>query len=510
MIAFGCHACARAAMAPSTPAANTQDTERAAAETAGPYQLSINGSPVQGPPTAAVTLVIFSDFSNGHLALVEDGIQALRSKYGDKLRFVWKNRPSHANPLAEAAAEAALEVRAGRGDVGFWQAHDTLFFTLKERVNASTPEATAIDEIVAAGARAGARPGDVRNAIVQHTHRRDIEADEDLRDDFPILGTVFVNGYPVKGVINQDTIEASIEAHLHDGDRLPAGTPDVYAALIQGGMPRRALPKKSVPASLPTADPARGNPESNVTVHEWCSFIPACQGAEETLKLVMRDYGDRVRLVWHDAPPSFAELPTEAAREALTQKGPDGFWAMHDKIFVVRTAHTRSQLEKYARALELDMDRFATALDGNTHQEEVAAGRRAADEIGLGPTPAFLIVPRNTSTGYVAGLVPYSRFRRLIERSLREGAWAASTDPVWQAHDNGIRCSHAPCFSTRVVNAASGQSTDVSWLDFRAIPKDWLPIKEDSQMKGVIVEGQGVLGRQLKVTAVPPATETGP
>jgi predicted DsbA family dithiol-disulfide isomerase len=106
---------------------------------------------------------------------------------------------------------------------------------------------------------------------------------------------------------------------------------------------------------------------------------------------------------WHDlalGPP----LPAEAAGEAQAQRGEPGFWAMHDKIFLDRSACTRDKLEGYALALGLDMDLFAKALDRSTH---LAAGMHAdsaaAMTIGVLRGPAFVIALRGASTGCALG-----------------------------------------------------------------------------------------------------------
>ncbi len=72
-------------------------------------------------------MIEFSDFQCPFCRRVEPTLKGLRDKYGDKVRLVWKNEPLPFHPRAEPAAEAALEVRAEKGDKGFWDAHDKLF-----------------------------------------------------------------------------------------------------------------------------------------------------------------------------------------------------------------------------------------------------------------------------------------------------------------------------------------------------------------------------------------------
>jgi hypothetical protein len=65
------------------------------------------------------------------------------------------------------------------------------------------------------------------------------------------------------------------------------------------------------------------------------------------------------------------------------------------------------------------MGQFAKALDQSTHAAEVDADKAAAEQLDLGP-PAFLVVPRGASSGYVVRVEAFSRFRRIVDRALRD------------------------------------------------------------------------------------------
>jgi predicted DsbA family dithiol-disulfide isomerase len=116
-----------------------------------------------------------------------------------------------------------------------------------------------------------------------------------------------------------------------------------------------------------------------------------------------------------------APLAAQAAREAYKQKGAAAFWSMHDALFRDQNSLGRDHLDAYARELSLDMDRWKAALDAGTHAPEIEADRKAADEMNIRGTPAFLIVPGHASSGYfVSGAQPYSKFHKLVDRALAE------------------------------------------------------------------------------------------
>jgi protein-disulfide isomerase len=132
----------------------------------------------------------------------------------------------------------------------------------------------------------------------------------------------------------------------------------------------------------------------------------------------MKNYGDKVKFVWRDKPlPMHADAPlaAQAAREALKQKGPDGFWKMHDKMFQNQQKLKREDLEGYAKDIGLDMDKFKTAMDTQPYKSVIDADDKAGTDIGISGTPAFVI-----NGYYISGAQPYSKFKKLVDRALAE------------------------------------------------------------------------------------------
>ena len=79
----------------------------------------------QGLPDAAVTLVEYADYECPHSGRAYPVIKSVQERFGDRLRFVYRNFPlTEIHPHARHAAEAA-EAAGGQG--GFWPMHDRLF-----------------------------------------------------------------------------------------------------------------------------------------------------------------------------------------------------------------------------------------------------------------------------------------------------------------------------------------------------------------------------------------------
>jgi len=80
---------------------------------------------VQGPPTAAVTLVEYGDYQCPYCLRAHPILVDLRAQLGDTMRLVFRNFPlATVHPNAQHAAEAA-EAAGAQGR--FWQMHDSLF-----------------------------------------------------------------------------------------------------------------------------------------------------------------------------------------------------------------------------------------------------------------------------------------------------------------------------------------------------------------------------------------------
>jgi len=408
------------------PAAKNEDDEEKE-DTKTVFKLPVGSSPVLGSPTALVTIIEFSDFQCPFCSRVEPTLKGLRDKYGDKLRLVWKNEPLPFHPAAEPAAEAAMEVRAEKGDKGFWDAHDKFFGDQKDLVNGQAPN---IDAIIKMAAETGASADKLKKAINDHTHKKELDADSDMAEDFQANGTphFFVNGRRLVGAQPQEKFEKIIDEEIKKGqDLIAKGTKpsEVYEAEIKDGKGPPEPEKKDVPKSLPTNDPARGNLNAKVTIHEWSDFqCPYCGRVEPTVAQVMKDYGDRVKFVWHDLPLPMhpdAPLAAQAAREAYAQKGPSAFWSLHDKMFANQAKIKRDDLDGYAKDLNLNLDKWKAALDGSTHTSEIEADKKAGNDDGISGTPAFIVVPGNAPSGYyVNGAQAYAKFRKVIERALAE------------------------------------------------------------------------------------------
>jgi protein-disulfide isomerase len=391
--------------APSSPPADDRTVHR----------VPVGRSPVRGKATALVTIVEFGDFQCPFCARVQPALQQVISTYGDKVRVVWKHQPLPFHPRAEPAAEVALEVRARRGDAGFWRIHDALF-----------ADPTHLDDqaLEAQAFAAGLDAGLARRAIADHVHKAEIDADMDLAEDVAASGTphFFVNGRRLVGAQPFDRWKAVIDEELAKAEALVrAGfSPAQVYDRIQATAAPPVLPERR-PIAAPTREnPGRGPAGAKVTVQFFGDFqCPFTRRAAETIAALEKELPGKLRVVWYNHPLPMhkdAEAASEAAMEAFRQKGAPGFWAMFDLLFAGQPAPgglERQALAGYASQLGLDPVAFANALDTQAHRVQIDMDTKLAVGAGMTGTPAFVI-----NGFYVSGAVALPRFRKVVRLAL--------------------------------------------------------------------------------------------
>jgi protein-disulfide isomerase len=398
----------------SAPAKKGDDEEEGEKEdTKTVWRVPVGSSPVYGKAEAPVTIIEFSDFQCPYCKRVGPTMQKIKETYADKVRIVWKHEPLPFHPRAEPAAEVANEARAQKGDKGFWDAHDKLFES-QPKLDDADLEKVASD--------LGLDVAKVKAAIKDKKHKKDIDADMELGEDVQASGTphFFVNGRRLVGAQPFEKFQKIIDEEVQkfEAQKGKVAAKDYYASLMKDAKGAPEPEKKQAPP-VPAGNAYKGAKDAKVVIQQWSDYqCPFCSRVEPTVNEVQKTYGDKVKVVWRDKPlPMHADAPlaAEAGREALKQKGSDGFWKMHKKMFENQQKLKREDLDGYAKELGLDMDKWKAALDNRTHKAAVEADDKAGTELGISGTPAFLI-----NGYYVSGAQPFPKFKKLIDRALNE------------------------------------------------------------------------------------------
>jgi protein-disulfide isomerase len=157
-----------------------------------------------GPANAKVQVVEFSDFQCPFCSQAASVVHQIREKYGDKVRFTFRQFPLPMHPNAREAAEAALAA----GTQGkFWEYHDRLF---KDQSHLDRP---ALEEHAK---QTGLNVVAFKKSLDEHKFAPVVDADLKLGEKVQVNGTpsMFVNGTRVANPTNFEVVAGLIEAAL--------------------------------------------------------------------------------------------------------------------------------------------------------------------------------------------------------------------------------------------------------------------------------------------------------
>jgi len=162
------------------------------------------GFPAQGPTSAPITIVEFSDFQCPFCSRLKPELEQVKAKYGDKVRIVFRQFPLAMHQNAQKAAEAAL---CANDQGKFWQMHDAMF----------TDQAGLTPEALKAKAKTiGLNTETFAACLDADKHTKEIQADMAAGSAAGVQGTpaMFVNGRFINGAVPVDDITKVIDEEL--------------------------------------------------------------------------------------------------------------------------------------------------------------------------------------------------------------------------------------------------------------------------------------------------------
>lgn len=260
----------------------------------------------------------------------------------------------------------------------------------------------------------------------------DLEAEKSGLDRDGLLAAVIDSSPPVPTAAQID----SVYEELRDRMNAPRDSmaPQIEAFLVNQG--RRARYDSLLKAlrteyevvnylepqrmEVAATGPGKGPENAPVTIVEFSDFeCPFCKRIHPTLQQVMETYEGEVRLVYRQFPLNSIHPNAQKAAEASLCADAQGkFWEMHDEMFEGSGVLSVAGLKATAAEIGLDTEAFATCLDSGEYADEVAADAAAAQQLGLGGTPALFINGR-----YLSGAQPFEAIARVIDDELqRSGA----------------------------------------------------------------------------------------
>jgi protein-disulfide isomerase len=147
--------------------------------------------PSVGPENAAVTVLEFSDFQCPYCQRGQTVVKQLRTEYGDRVRFAFKQLPLGMHPQARLAAEAAL---CASDQAKYWEARDWMF---------SHQGGVTADALKAWSKEAGLDADAFAKCIDGNAHAKDVEADMATAEAAATSSTptFFINGRLLQGAL---------------------------------------------------------------------------------------------------------------------------------------------------------------------------------------------------------------------------------------------------------------------------------------------------------------------
>ncbi|MEA2693125.1 MAG: hypothetical protein QOJ16_2512 [Acidobacteriota bacterium] len=167
-------------------------------------------APVQGPTSAPITIVEFSDFQCPFCSRLLPTLDQVKKKYGDKVKIVFRQYPLPMHQNAPKAAEASL---CANDQGKFWEMHDAMF---------ADQQGLAVDGLKAKATKiAGLKADQFNSCLDSGKHAEEVKKDIAAGSAAGVNGTpaMFVNGRFINGAVPFEDVSKVIEEELKRGDK---------------------------------------------------------------------------------------------------------------------------------------------------------------------------------------------------------------------------------------------------------------------------------------------------
>ena len=169
-----------------------------------PVKISTTGDPSQGPETARVTIVEFSDFQCPFCSEAVAQAKAVLKTFPKDVRLVFKQFPLDSHAQAEFGAEAAL---AAQAQGKFWEMHDRMY--------AGFPDLSR-KTIMRYAQEIGLDVPRFTAELDSHKYKARVASEEHEGENAGVGGTptFFINGKKYNGLFDLATVTPIIKKEL--------------------------------------------------------------------------------------------------------------------------------------------------------------------------------------------------------------------------------------------------------------------------------------------------------
>jgi len=164
-----------------------------------------------------------------------------------------------------------------------------------------------------------------------------------------------------------------------------------------------------------------GNKNAPITIVEYSDFeCPFCSRGYGTVKQVMEEYKDQVRVIFKHLPLDFHPMALPAAKyyEALARQGGDKAEKFHDLIFQNQgELKTKKEafLKESAKKVGANMAQLNKDIEDPKIMEQINKDIEEAKSFNITGTPGFII-----NGVSLRGAYPFPEFKVIIDRHLKK------------------------------------------------------------------------------------------
>lgn len=140
-------------------------------------------------------------------------------------------------------------------------------------------------------------------------------------------------------------------------------------------------------------DHTAGPSDARVTLVEYGDFeCPVCAEADGVIREARRAFGPNLRFVFRHFPLRASHPHALGAAKAAEAAAAQGrFWDMHDRLFQRQTELDTESLERHARKLGLDLERFRIDSASRDAEIRIREDQVSGGQSGVKGTPALYI-----------------------------------------------------------------------------------------------------------------------
>ena len=155
--------------------------------------------------------------------------------------------------------------------------------------------------------------------------------------------------------------------------------------------PKAPLEKRAMPVEIGIS-PRLGE-GNEIVITQWADFqCPYCSKVVPWIDEVYEHYGpEKSSLVFKQFPLSFHKQAQIAAEATLAAKAQGKFWEMYHKLFENQKALKRTDLERSAQELDLEMTRFNKELDDGAWKSQIETEIGEGKKAGVSGTPSIFV-----------------------------------------------------------------------------------------------------------------------